>query len=91
MIYSLDHMSSKLIELIYKLDDNDRKAFVHTPVKSLYKFNDTLGKDIREMFYLDSSGWEPIIVNGVDVADDAPANVSLRIIENAHKQMNQPH
>lgn len=62
-------------------DDMTQREFIECPRSRLSMYHHGLGSWIRNQFNLWSYPWTPVLVDGVDMADDHPDAVSMSIIE----------
>ncbi len=53
----------------------------------LVKYHHSLGRDIRNEFNLSSYEHTPEIINGMDMSEDHPDNISMRVIEEVHRRL----
>lgn len=56
-------------------------TFVDCPQDRLARYNDSLGRMLRNEFKMWDTEWKPEVVNGVDVSPEHPDQRSQRIIE----------
>lgn len=65
-----------------------RAEFSETRFEDLPIFHASIGEQVRNTFNLWFYYWEPKIVDGVDVSANHPDNLSMRVIEEAWRQVN---
>lgn len=61
--------------------------FTETDFDSLIVFHHTLGTNIRNYFNLWHYKWIPKIVNGVDVSEEHPDQISMEVIEQVWREV----
>ena len=62
-----------------------RAEFISSTGENLIRYHHTLGTAIRNEFHLWQFGWEPEIVNGIDMSQNHPDAISQRIIVDVWK------
>lgn len=58
-----------------------------TPEENLIDWHHSLGQHIRNKYKLWSRSWIPNIVNGIDISEDHPDAISMKIIEEIYKML----
>lgn len=56
----------------------------------MIQFHHTAGMNIRNEYSLWKHKWTPVIVNGVDMADDHPDAISAKILELVWEKVHHP-
>jgi hypothetical protein len=74
-------MVEEVNKWLWDLPAEKREEFLNTSEKDLILYHFTLGRKIRNHFYLWSYEWTPKIENGVDMSDDHPDSVSFQVIK----------
>lgn len=77
----------RVMEIIYKAPAEEVLKFVTTPKEDLIEYHSGLGRMIRNELSLWERGWEPTIVDGVDMSPHHPDAVSMRLIEEVHDEL----
>lgn len=60
-----------------------------TDVEDLIDWHHSLGQHIRNKYKLWSRSWIPNIVNGCDISEDHPDAISMKIIQEIYKMLNE--
>ena len=87
-MYEINEMVEIVENWIRKETEENKKEFLNTPKEKLVKYHTTLGRTIRNKFKLWDTSWNPDMQNGVDHSPDHPDQVSLRVIEEVWKRLN---
>lgn len=74
----IDELAEKVINLLH---EDDRQYLKETCKDDLILLHHTLGRHIRNQFGLWELKWTPVIVDGIDVSEDHPDAISMKIIE----------
>jgi hypothetical protein len=74
-------MEQEIISLLKKNPDflNEIK---NCKKENLISYHNSLGRDIRNYFKLWDTEWTPEIVNCVDISENHPDAISMKLIEN---------
>lgn len=54
----------------------------------LITYHDSVGRDIRNIFGLWEKSWIPVIVDGTDVSEEHPDQISMYIIKEVWRRIN---
>jgi len=74
-------------DLSERASKEDIAAFTETKQENLVSFHSSLGRSIRNGFKLWEFPWKPEIVDGIDMSDNHPDSISMRVLELVHKKM----
>lgn len=85
---TFDEQVETVIEWYEKAPKKVQEGFSNTPKEKLIRFHESLGRDIRNRFNLWENKWTPKIEGGIDVSEDHPDSVSMRIIEAVWEKVN---
>ena len=66
-----------------------KEEFCSLRPEQLSQTHNSLGRYIRNRYKLWDAPWERQIVSGMDISPDHPDAVSMRIVEIAHRIVNQ--
>lgn len=67
--------------------EKDKVLFKQTDISQVISYHNTLGRSIRNHFSLWENEWEPEIVDGIDISEDHPDAVSMKIIKRVHEMV----
>jgi hypothetical protein len=68
-------------EWLYNATESEKSEFVNCKKEELISYHTSLGRNIRNHFKLWEYPHTPVIVNGIDIAEDHPDQISMKIIE----------
>ena len=83
-----DDMVCAVVGWIESAPEELQSEFRRCAKKNLIRYHHGLGTEIRNEFKLWEKKWEPEIINGIDVSDDHPDSISMRVIEEAWRKIN---
>jgi len=66
----------------------EQQEFVTTSFEHLAIYHSNLGRNIRNYFNLWHYPWNEKLINGVDTSPDNPDAISMRVIEEVWRQLN---
>lgn len=84
---SFEEMVNKTVELFKQSPERDQEEFITTEFDNLVIFHRTLGEVIRNYFKLWNYPWKKHIVEGVDMSEDNPDNLSMKVIEEVWRRL----
>jgi len=87
MSNKIDEIAEQVLHWFGSADGELQMEFQSTRYEDLYRFHTSLGQDIRNEFRLWEQPWQPVMVNGVDIAPDHPDILSLKIIEEVWRRV----
>ena len=79
-----------LNDLLNRIPPDSLKEIKEMSEDDLICLHHGLGTYIRNTYGLWETPWIPVLVDGVDCAEDHPDAISQRIIEALHKKLNGP-
>lgn len=85
---TFEKMVSIVTEWLSKAPQSAQADFKNCPFDQLVSFHHSLGRNIRNEFKLWGREWEPQIEYGVDISDNHPDSISMRVIEEVWKRAN---
>ena len=85
----IDEQVKEVLSWFEKADEHDQDEFRNTPADGLVIYHNSLGKDIRNHFGLWDTKWEPEIINGVDMSQDHPDEISMKVIKAVWEKVNE--
>lgn len=83
-----DTMVLEVLSWYYKAPLAEQFDFKYASEPELIDWHDSLGRDIRNIFKLWDRPWVPNIVNGTDISDQHPDQISMSIIEEVWRRVN---
>ena len=87
MINTFDDMV-KIVEGWFRKDtDENKREFLKASKEDLVGYHTSLGRSIRNEFKLWDREWKPDIQNGVDYSPDHPDHISMRVIEEVWRRL----
>jgi hypothetical protein len=84
---SFEDMVTEVIGWYLKSPDKTQIEFQRCDELGLYQYHHSIGRDIRNHFKLWEIEWQPVIVDGIDEADDHPDAVSMKIIKEVWRRV----
>ena len=84
---SFEDMVTEVTQWYLNSPDDAQIEFQRTPENDLHILYLTIGRDIRNHFKLWEIEWQPVIIDGIDIADDHPEAVSMRVITEVWKRL----
>lgn len=84
---SVEEMSKEVLEWYNRSSVREQQEFTTTSFEHLPIYHSSLGRSIRNRFNLWYYPWEEKIVEGVDTSPDHPDAVSMRVIEEVWRKL----
>lgn len=85
--------NDKIVEHVLKwfeeAPEKDKDIFKNSTKDELIRYHHYLGKNIRNEFDLWEISWKPEIVDGIDISENHPDAISMRIIEEVWRRINK--
>lgn len=75
-----EEMVVEVTDWLHHASEYEQRLFRNMSEDSLIDYQVSLGRSIRNHFCLWNNDWDPIIDNDVDVSDDHPDAISMRVI-----------
>ena len=88
MSYVFEDIVAEVSGWLRKENEKTRTEFLNTKEKDLIGYHQNLGRKIRNEFKLWETSWTPDIVNGVDMSDEHPDAISMRVIKKVWENKN---
>jgi hypothetical protein len=89
VIYEFDDIVAEVSDWLQKESTEVLSEFLNTKEKDLISYHTSLGRKIRNEFKLWELNWTPEIVDGVDISQDHPDAISMRVIETIWNKFQQ--
>jgi hypothetical protein len=77
----IQNMADTVNTWLQEAPERDKMLFVKSTKKELIVYHNTLGRKIRNYFELWKNEYTPIIENGIDISENHPDQISMKVIE----------
>lgn len=89
---SINEMAKEVIDdlAIVRIENEELyNEFANASSDELAFYHHTIGRNIRNIFGLWEHKWEPELVDGIDYSPNHPDAISMEVIKEVHRRVNQ--